>query len=680
MTSTPRSSRVSLLLTSLLAVVVTCVLAWSAWKAARPLRGLMRPLTAHATDESLWQTVGGNIPVLRKSADQEWPAIAYNTQDNEYLVVWQDQINFDTTRNDVFARRLAIDGTPIGDAFAVTRQALNQDFPSVAYNRTRNEYLVVWSDQRDVRISGSDVYGQRVGADGTLAGSDIAISTALRPQLYPRVAYNPDADEFLVVWQDSRTSATTSSDIFGQRVAGDGSLLGANFAISDNPEAQNQPDVAYSPATQRYLVAWDDERGADLTDVDVYAQLVTGTGAPDGTNIVVSTAAINQENVGIGYNTDLDEFLVVWEDSRGLSITNTDIYGQRVDATGILRGDNIALSTGNRAESDPVLAFDASLSGYLLVWRDDRNEPGTGGDIFGRALNGIGEQVGDEFEIAVEIGTQRRAQVARNTKAGEFLVVWEDPRNFWLGGSDPYAQRIGPGVALTATPTNTATATNTPTVTLTATATPGSNATPTFVALPTSTLTPTPSNPTNTPTPAGPTSTPTATPRPPTPTSTPVGYPGPTRTPRPGGPGTSYLPLIWRSHLPCGFNTPDADEPANNLWESATPYGYGRWDDRTFWDLSASPGQQGNDVDWYEWVVEWTGPHWIWPENMSYNVEVYAEVFYATGDARRPLELLAFGKGKQEVELQAGNTYYVKVKNVGSNPPAVGCYDLILDP
>lgn len=664
MTSAPRSSRASRLLTPLLILAIVCGLLWSGWRIARPPNSLAGGLTILSPGESLWETVGENIPILRRAADQEWPAVAFDSRDNEYLVVWQDQRNSDTTRADIYARRFAADGILLGEEFAVTRQALNQDFPDVAYNSTRNEFLVVWSDQRSIRTSGSDVYGQRVGFDGTLLGSDITISTALRPQLYPRVAYSPDADEFLVVWQDSRTSSTTGSDIYGQRIAGDGSVVGSNIVISNNAEAQNQPDVAYSTASQRYLVAWDDERATDLTAVDVYAQLVTNAGTADGANFALSTASSSQENVAVGYNSSQDEFLVVWEDSRDLGTTSTDIYGQRLSSTGTLLGGNIPLSTSSAAEIEPALAFGLNLSGYLLVWRDDRNEPGTGGDIFGRALSGVGEQVGGEFPIAVEIGTQRRAQTAYGTQGGEFLVVWDDSRNFFLGGRDTYGQLIGPRVQPTATPTSTPTVTNTPTVT------PTSTATPTVILTPSSTPTSTPS-----PTPTGPTRTPTATPIRPTPTSTPCAYP-----PCPGGPGTSYLPLVRRDQLPCGYNTPDADEPANNQWESATPYGYGRWEDRTFWDPSAPPGQEGTDVDWYEWVVEWTGTHWIWPENTSHNVEVYAEVFFATGDPRRPLELLSYGKGRQEVELQAGNTYYAKIKNVGTNPPTVGCYDLILDP
>lgn len=665
MTPTPLSRRILHLSMPLLVLAAAvCGLVWLGGRTARWPQGLIGPFLVRATDGSLWETVGENFPVVQASDDQMWPAVAYNTQDAEYLVVWQDWRNRDTTRFDIYARRVGAEGTLIGDDFPVTRQVLFQNYPHVAYNSTRNEYLVVWSDQRNTRTNGSDIYGQRVSADGTLIGSDVAIATAPGPQLYPRVAYSPDADEYLVVWQDSRTARTTSTDVFGQRIDGDGSLLGSNFATSDSNGAQNQPDVTYSPDSRRYLVVWDDER--NVAAVDVYAQLVTNAGTHDGANFPLSTASSSQENVNVSYNSSAGEFLVAWEDLRDYSVTKTDIYGQRVGADGALRGGDISLSTGSSDEIEPILAFGANPSGYLLVWRDQRNEPGTGGDIFGRALSGVGEQVGDEFEIAVEAGSQQRAHAAYDTASGEFLVVWRDPRSSLLRGRDVFAQRIGTRVEPTATPTNTPPATDTPTATPTATATPTVVLTPTFTPTPTSTPTPTPTGPTNTPT---------VTPVLPTPTHTPCAYP-----PCPGEPTTSYLPLIRRGHLPCGYENPDSDEPANNQWESATPYGYGRWEDRTFWDPSAPPGQEGSDVDWYEWVVEWTGTHWIWPEDTSFNVEIYAEVYSATGDPRQPLELLAFGKGKQEVELQAGNTYYVKIKNVGANPPAVGCYDLILDP
>jgi hypothetical protein len=559
----------------------------------------------------------------------------------------------------------------VGSDFAVTRQLQNQFFPDVVYNPTQNEYFVVWQDQRRVATTGSDIFGQRIDADGTLLGDDIAISTAVRPQMNPRVAYNRDSDEYLVVWQDNRTNSVTSTDIYGQRVAHDGTLVGANFAIANQADAQNLPAVSYSPVGTKFLVAWEDERNALTSLTDIYAQLVAADGSLVGTNFPLTTAPSNQVEASIGYATSAHEWLVMWEDWRNLGPTDIDLYGQRVATDGSRVGDNVVLSAEASGESEPVVVFSDLVDAYLLVWRDDRNEPGTGGDIFARGLDVAGQPTGSTFEVEAEVGTQQQPAVALNSDTGGFLVVWQDGRNFFASLVDVYGRRLVQLVQPTPTPTSTITTTPTHTVTPTATATATSVLTPSATPTATATSTRTP-----TATPTGPTPTRTATPILPTPTATPCAYP-----PCPGDRTTSYLVLLQRSRQAvCGFRNPDPDEPANNQWESATTYGYGRWEGRTFWDPSAPPGSEGSDVDWYEWDVEWTGTHWIWPENVSPNVVVYSEIYVATGDPRHPLELLNYGQGRREVELRQGTTYYVMVKNIGTNPPSVGCYDLILDP
>jgi len=142
-----------------------------------------------------------------------------------------------------------------------------------------------------------------------------------------------------------------------------------------------------------------------------------------------------------------------------------------------------------------------------------------------------------------------------------------------------------------------------------------------------------------------------------------------------------YLPFIVKNEgYPCGWQQPDPDEPANDMWESATPYNYGAWRGRTFWSPVAAPGWEGNDTDWYRWLAEWTGTHWVWPENLSSGIRVYIRVYQASGEPYHPLELLAYGEGRLEMYLEGGEVYYVKVTNIGGYPPKVGCYDLLLDP
>lgn len=672
------------LLSAAVGLFAIATLAWSGWSSVAPGSILAHPRSANNTSTNMWAPDGDVLPISREDQSQESPAVAYNALNDVYFVVWHDRRNVQTTANvvtagtqtDIYGVLIAGEGTgapgtAVGSDFAVTRQLQNQFFPDVVYNPTDDEYLVVWQDQRHISTTSSDIFGQRVDADGTLLGNDIAISTIVRPQMNPRVAYNPDANEYLVVWQDSRTSSTTSTDIYGQRIAADGALVGANIAIATEAHAQNRPAVSYSTAASMYLVAWDDERNSATSLADIYAQLVDADGALAGGNLALAMAPSNQLDVNIGYDANRHEWLTLWEDWRNLDVSDVDIYGQRVATDGGLVGGNLTLSGGASAETEPALVFSDGVDAYLLVWRDDRNEPGTGGDIFAQGLDGAGQPIGNTFEVEVQIGTQQEPATALNSDSGDFMVVWQDGRNFFLSLVDIYGQRLMQLVQPTPTPTGTRISTPTHTVTPTATAT----------ATAVLTLTPTPSvtataTQTPTATPTGPTPTHTATPILPTPTPTPCAYP-----PCPGDLGTSYMTLIQRSRVyVCGFEDPDPDEPANNLWESATSYGYGRYKGRTFWDPSAPPGLEGNDIDWYEWDVEWTGTHWIWPENVSPGVVVYSEIYVATGNSRRPLELLDYGRGTRQVELRARTTYYVLVKNVGTNPPSVGCYDLIFDP
>ena len=116
----------------------------------------------------------------------------------------------------------------IGDPILVSDPRAMQGELDVAYNPDDDEYLVVWSGY-DTGGASSDLQGQRVEGDGTVVGDLIVIAQAAEEQVLPAVAYNPDAGEYLVLWSDYR--ADVDGDVYGQRVAGDGSLVGSNFAV-----------------------------------------------------------------------------------------------------------------------------------------------------------------------------------------------------------------------------------------------------------------------------------------------------------------------------------------------------------------------------------------------------------------------------------------------------------------
>ena len=180
--------------------------------------------------------VGGDFRISGSKAikGEHQPAVAYNSKANQYLVVWRDERNkTDDSPSfgwDLYARRIGADGKPVGGDVRITGEKADVlgGPPAVAYNSKANQYLVVWGDNRNSATRDLDIYGRRVGADGKPVGGDfrIAGSNANSGEISPAVAYNPKANQYLVVWQDGRNEATRADDVYGRRVGADGKPVG----------------------------------------------------------------------------------------------------------------------------------------------------------------------------------------------------------------------------------------------------------------------------------------------------------------------------------------------------------------------------------------------------------------------------------------------------------------------
>ncbi|MBN2112668.1 MAG: hypothetical protein JW785_00915 [Acidimicrobiia bacterium] len=91
---------------------------------------------------------------------------------------------------------------------------------AAAWNSDNNDFLVVWRDGRDrAGGRGYEIYGRHVGADGSVLGPDFRISgpAAVDDEQDPGVAHSATSRQ---VWTDGR--AGTATDIYGRRVAAGG--------------------------------------------------------------------------------------------------------------------------------------------------------------------------------------------------------------------------------------------------------------------------------------------------------------------------------------------------------------------------------------------------------------------------------------------------------------------------
>jgi hypothetical protein len=276
------------------------------------------------------------------------PDIDYNSLNNNYLVVYPKWVS----DIDIYGQTINYDGS-VGPEFAISNAADTQNTPSVAYDSFYHRSLVVWADQRP-GTNGYDIYGQLVNANGTLYGGNFVISNAANTQFSPSVAYDNVNQRFLVVWYDYRPG-TNGADIYGQLVNSDGALVGSNFVISNAASDQFNPSVAYNSSFQRFLVSWQDERNSGITDTDIYGQLVNANGTLYSTNFVISNAADDQYSSAIAFDSVIHRFFVVWTDQRP-GTNGSDIYGQLVNGDGALVDNNFVISNATDDQYGSVVA------------------------------------------------------------------------------------------------------------------------------------------------------------------------------------------------------------------------------------------------------------------------------------------------------------------------------------
>ena len=271
--------------------------------------------------------------------------------------------------------------------------------------------------------------GRPAGSVRLASSSGFPLSVAGGWQLSPAIACHAGRNEVLAVWEDSRNG--TDLDVYGQRFAADGTLIGENFAVVIGEHDQGAPVLLYNPSGGGYLLLWH-HRQRD--DYGIYGQMLSALGTPLGTCFHVSWPRDGRQWMPSAvYNPLADEFLVVWED-----MSTSAIVAQRISPKGEAVGGRILVSTRPKAQWDrPVVACATTSGHYLIAWDEL-----AAGDIFAQVLGANGAQCGPAVPICLAAGQQFVSAVAYNDSLNEYLTVWTDERAVALRGSDIYAQRV----------------------------------------------------------------------------------------------------------------------------------------------------------------------------------------------------------------------------------------------
>jgi len=394
--------------------------------------------------------ISGNLAI---TADQS-PAVAWSQTNNTGLVVWHDWRNAGTHLTDIYGRRVSADGKPIGGDFRISSTAATgYDMnPAVAWDSAANEYLVVWDDGRNHGSRGSDIYGRRVSAFGRVLGKDFRVSgrNALQNDSQPAVAWNATAAEYFVVWVDARSFATRAHDIYGRRVASAGLPIADDARISPLSATSNEifPAVAWNQATNQYLVVWEDWRNQPTRGFDIYGRRAGADGQPLGSARRISgrNATADDRDPALAWSAASNEFLVAWADGRDAGTRGIDVYARRVGANGKpIAGDRRIVGTkATQDDGYPAVAWNPATGKYLVTWSDGRNSPARSADIYARRIGANGRPSGRDFRVCGPAATASddRPAVAYSSTSDQFLVVWQDARDIFTRGWDIRGRRL----------------------------------------------------------------------------------------------------------------------------------------------------------------------------------------------------------------------------------------------
>jgi Bacterial Ig domain len=289
-----------------------------------------------------------------------------------------------------------------------------------------------------------DIYGQLIDANGNPVGAAFRISPTSQDSDEfnpPTVVYNPDLNEFLVVWDQGE-------EVFAQRVSAGGAVIGpvapqisqAGVPPSEDIETQ---DIAWSHDGGRYLVIW---KGNPDSTGHIFGQFVNADGTPAGAtdfDFVGSSDVRVDDAIGLAYNATDKQFMMV---ARAKSAANEyEIYGQRVDLSGAQIGaDDVRIShmgpdgDASYVVQPPDVVWNSRRDQFLVSWTGaDNTPPLVKGEVevFGQLLGADGSFIGSRIRIS-DMGPDGdtnyaafRARLIYNPNADQYLATWHGDDN-----------------------------------------------------------------------------------------------------------------------------------------------------------------------------------------------------------------------------------------------------------
>ena len=245
-------------------------------------------------------------------------------------------------------------------------------------------------------------------------GGEFQVNTHTRGyQIRPSVAAHADGG-FVVVWMAERArsggASGTAWDLLGRRYDASGNALDVlEFSVSSSKAISHQnPQVAAGPAGG-FVATWL-QLGSVLRRFDA-------GGAPLAPESPVAASGVAPSVASDAAR----DFVVAWHEPNYFPASRS-VHARRYDAGGAPQGEALRVDSGAGYPGFPQVARD-SAGNFVVAWTSF-GQDGSGGGIFARRYDALGNPSGPEFPVNTRTTwDQQDASVAMGPD-GRFVIVW----------------------------------------------------------------------------------------------------------------------------------------------------------------------------------------------------------------------------------------------------------------
>ena len=319
-----------------------------------------------------------------------------------------------TTANAAFAQTIG----PI-QSLSTSPSSASQRSPSALWDG--QSYILVWEEDRNDG-NGKELFWARMDNNGQLLtpNAQLLLGQAVNNnQSLPKLALNSSAQELLVTWADSRSSAT---QVYGTRVSlgtNGQSLDGTGFAVT-NGASYGYPSV--DCISTRCMFLYRKDAGGELE----FRRM-----NPDGTFLDASSQDLVQDSLGQTIEQSAvirarsSDFAVIWEDDRNGSngILGSDLFWGSIAASGNVPAiSGQTLVSANLRQTAPSVAYASNSNELWVTWQDQRQG---NLDVWFSRFNSLSSTLN---QAAISAGPDNEVFPSLGYKSTGSVLVWEDFR------------------------------------------------------------------------------------------------------------------------------------------------------------------------------------------------------------------------------------------------------------